>query len=198
VDAALAELPAWAAWHHLGAREGFEVAFLRTSPAGVVLEGSTSAVEDGAPWVVGYRVDVDPEWRSRKAEVWSLSAAGRAHVALEARGGGSWLVDGEARPDLDGALDVDLEASVLTNTLAVHRLELHRNEVVHAPAAYVRAGDLSVVRLDQLYQRRTGLGHGDELWTAHYESPDDGFTAELRFDRSGLVVDYPGLARRTA
>lgn len=61
-------------------------------------------------------------------------------------------MDGEYAPHLDGLLDVGLEASACTNTLPIHRLSLPRGEVTEAPAAYVRALDLSVTWLDQTYR----------------------------------------------
>jgi uncharacterized protein len=68
---------------------------------------------------------------------------------LRPSGEGRLTVDGESASHLDGLLDVDLEASACTNTLPIHRLSLPRGEVTEAPAAYVRALDPSVTRLDQ-------------------------------------------------
>lgn len=48
---------------------------------------------------------------------------------------------------------MDFESSALTNAFPVHRLELQVGEEADAPAAYVRALDLSVERLDQRYVR---------------------------------------------
>ncbi|MDF2978109.1 MAG: hypothetical protein K0S40_2837, partial [Actinomycetospora sp.] len=57
-----------------------------------------------------------------------------------------------------------------------------------ASAVYVRALDLAVVRLDQTYRRL------DDRRFAY--TSDDDFSAVLTYDDSGLVVDYPGIARR--
>ena len=65
----------------------------------------------------------------------------------------SWKMDGLARPEVQGCLDVDLESSSLTNALPVHRLRLAVGESAEAPAVYVRAQDLSVERLEQHYRR---------------------------------------------
>jgi len=92
---------------------------------------------------------------------------------------------------LDGLVDVDLEASACTNTLPVHRLDMPPGEVVAAPAAYVRALDLSVSRLEQTYRP---LGNGRYAYTSEGGS----FTAELTYDDAGLIVDYPGIAVRHA
>jgi hypothetical protein len=79
--------------------------------------------------------------------------AGALQVKLTSDGAGSWTVNDQPRPDLDGLVDIDLEASACTNTLPVHRLHLAAVETVRAPAVYVEALDLTVRRLDQTYRR---------------------------------------------
>jgi hypothetical protein len=60
-----------------------------------------------------------------------------------------------------------------------------------APAAYVRAVGLSVVRLEQTYARTTGDAARQRY---DYAAPAFGFEARLVYDESGLVLDYPGIA----
>ncbi len=181
-----ADLPAFAAWRFVDAVDGFEVVYAQ--PGG--LRGHTSAVEDGQAYAVRYEIAFDDRWRTRAARVASDSVAGPRETVLVADGEGRWTVDGEPVPQLDGLVDVDLEASACTNTLPVHRLPLPPGEVTDAPAAYVRALDLSVVRLDQTY-RRPDDHHYD------YTSQTD-FRAMLKYDAAELIVDYPGIAVRFA
>jgi hypothetical protein len=180
--------PASAAWRHHPARDGFEAAFFGVASGGVVLAGQTAAVEDGVAWAVGYEIEVDGRWRTRRARAWGRTADGERHVTVEGDGAGHWRVDGEPAPQLDGCLDVDLESSACTNTLPVHRLALAEGEAAASPAVYVRALDLRVERLEQRYTRRAG--HYD------YAAPAFDFAARLTYDAAGLVVDYPGLATR--
>ena len=179
-------LPAFAAWHHVGLVDGFEVVY--AGPG--LLHGHTTAVEDGHPYAVRYRIAYDERWRTREVHVESDTLAGARAVDLRSDGAGRWTVDATPAPALDGLVDVDLEASACTNALPVHRLAMPVGEVVASPAAYVRTSDLSVVRLGQTYRRRPD---GRYDYTA-----DGGFGAVLAYDRSGLVVDYPGIARRFA
>ena len=192
-------VPPQAAWEHVAARSGFEVTFFDAlDGGGHRIEGSTCGVEDGVGWVVRYVVEVDDLWRSRRAEVWGRTADGAARRVLEGDGAGGWRVDGARDASLDGCLDVDLEASACTNTLAVHRSALTVGDEVDAPAAYVRADGLGIERLDQRYRR---LPDGSDEGTGrvirfHYDAPRFDYAATLAFDRQGLVLDYPGLARR--
>jgi hypothetical protein len=180
----LAPLPAAAAWQHVDARSGFEVLFTASGR----LEGHTTAVEDGEIWAVSYRIELDPAWRTIRAEVTGRSPSGKRTTRLARLDGDHWTVDGVPVPELDGCADVDLESSAVTNTLPIHRGEFPPGEPVPCPAAYVRF-DLSVQRLEQTYTARS-RGRFD------YVSPAFDFVAELRYDESGLIVDYPGIARR--
>jgi uncharacterized protein len=184
--------PPTAAWQHLDARSGFEVAYFRVLDDGVHIEGCTTAIEDGQTWVVDYAITLDATWTTRRARVCGRSASGLRSIVLQADGAGRWLVDGEAVAHLDGCLDVDLASSVMTNALPVRRLGLPIGGRAAAPAAYVPL-DLAVERLEQTYARTT-----DE--TTHqrygYTAPAFAVACRLVYDESGLVLDYPGIAAR--
>jgi uncharacterized protein len=180
------QLPQFAAWRFVDAVVGFEVVY--TAPGR--LRGHTTAVEDGQPYAVRYDIRFDGQWRTHEAHVSTDTLAGAHEVRLASDGSGSWTVNDQARPDLDGLMDIDLEASACTNTFPVHRLHLPVGEMVRAPAAYVQALDLTVRRLDQTYRRLDA----DRF---HYTS-DGGFEAVLRYDESRLIIDYPGIAVRVA
>lgn len=188
-------LPATAAWIHQPARTGFEVAHFRAVEDGHRIEGCTTAVEDGATWFVTYDITVDPVWRTRRAQVTGRSATGGRTTLIEGDGVGNWLVNGAPAPDLAGCLDVDLESSAMTNTFPVHRLELPLGMRTAAPAAYVRATDLSVQRLEQEYLRTPDRG---TRRCFDYTAPAFDFSCHLVYDESGLVLEYPGIATRTA
>jgi uncharacterized protein len=55
--------------------------------------------------------------------------------------------------------------------------------------AFVRVPSMEVVRAEQRYTRL-------DATTYRYEGLASGFRADLRLDGEGLVVEYPGLARR--
>ena len=79
----MVDLPASAAWRHLDARIGFEVAFLHRQPDGYLLEGQSTAVEDGVPWAIRYVLRVDASWSTRSAHVIGLSELGTRETRLE-------------------------------------------------------------------------------------------------------------------
>ncbi|RKN05837.1 putative glycolipid-binding domain-containing protein [Streptomyces radicis] len=187
--------PATAAWLHQEARSGFEVSFFTSRGGGFVLEGCTTAVEEGITWAVEYTVEVDHDWRTSRARVAHRTAAGTRATELRADGDGHWLVDGHRAPHLDGCLDVDLESSAMTNTLPVHRVDPRPGVATAAPAACVRAVDLSVERLEQTYVRVAD--EGDRV-RFDYHAPAFDFACRLVYDSSALVLSYPGIATRAA
>jgi hypothetical protein len=185
--------PATACWLHREARSGFEVAYFRSQEDGWAVDGTTAAVEDTKTWIVTYSIRLDAGWATRSARIMARTAAGLRETLLEVDRTGRWLVDGDPAPHLDGCRDVDLESSAMTNALPVHRLGLAAGRQADAPAAYVRALDLSVDRLEQTYRRIADEGARQRY---EYAAPAFDFTSCLVYDESGLVLDYPGIARR--
>ena len=188
-------LPVSAAWRHRDSREGFEVVFPSTEDDGLRFDGHSTGVQQGQAWGVRYSILLDNGWHTRSARVVSRSAMGTREVDLERAGAQGWLVNGAPAPHLDGCFDVDLEASALTNAFPVRRLALVHGESAQAPAAYVRAADLRLERLDQRYRRLEDEGGRSRY---HYAAPEFEFEALLVYDEHGFVVDYPGIAERAA
>jgi hypothetical protein len=190
-------MPLVSAWTHVGVRAGFEVLFTDTIPTGHLLRGHTTAVEGSEAWSVGYRIEVDWHWHTRRADIEGTTSAGTARTSLERidnTGGVQWLVDGVLRSEFDGCLDVDLESSAVTNTLPIHRLDAVAGETYAVPAVFVRADNLAAERLEQEYRL---IARTSAEIRFDYASPTFDFRCELSYDTSGLVVRYPGIALRT-
>ncbi|MCU1444953.1 MAG: hypothetical protein JWP54_611 [Cryobacterium sp.] len=141
---------------------------------------------------MGYRIDLDRRWHTRRALVIATTISGERRVTVQATGT-YWTVDGQARPDLEGCVDVDVESSNGTNTLPLHRLQFVPGQPVQVAAAFVSVNDLSVHRLEQRYTLRSSTPVGS---TFDYESTTFDYAGELRFDAAGLILDYPGSAVR--
>ena len=186
-------LPESAAYRHIEAREGFEVVFMSQGAESIRFEGQTSALEGGYAWSVDYVIELTPDWLTRRARISNLTAEGRRELLLESDLGGSWRVNGEPAPHLEGLLDVDIESSAVTNAIPVHRTALEIGGAADAPAVYVRAQDLAVMRLEQRYERRPDGGRAQRY--AYTALAFDAYFV-LVYDDSGLVTNYPGLAVR--
>jgi uncharacterized protein len=185
----LAALPPVAAWAQHTARTGFEVARFDRAGAGHRIRGTATAVEDADAWAISYDITVDSAWTTRQVRAARDDTEFRAARDKH----GQWVVNGRTVPELSDCVDVDFEWSVVTNTLPIHRLGHDPRRPMHAPAVYVRAADLSVMRLDQRY---TPVASPAGRHVYQYSAPAFDFEAQLSFDAAGLIVDYPGLAHR--
>jgi hypothetical protein len=158
--------------------------------------GSAVAVpqDDVEPYSASYSLATDDAGVVRRLTVRTVRAQGEQHVTLTRSEEGIWLVDhgaGAARTNFEGALDLDLAASPLFNALPVRRLNLHRVFGEHdLPMVFVDLPNLDVYLVRQTYRTVT-VGN-----PAVVRYASDGFEAELTVDTDGLVLDYPGVARR--
>jgi uncharacterized protein len=186
-------LPRAACWMHKGLRSGFGVSFFTPEQHGLRIEGTTTGFQENAPWIVSYEIVLDELWKTRHAEINSRTDSGSVEQVVECDGEGHWLVDGEDAEHLTGCLDIDLEASAMTNALPVHRLDLTVGESVAAPAAYVRLANRGLERLEQTYLR---LDDQDGLPAFDYEAAAFDFRCRIIYDHTRIVREYPGIGSR--
>lgn len=159
----------------LDSREDFTLA---TGAAGHRLAGAVQIIREETPVEIAYQVDCAPDWTTRSAVVEIPALDVDLSIRVDA---GSWIVDGEPRPDLDGCIDVDLGWTPATNTLPIRRLGSAADARRTIRAAWLRWPELVILPSDQTYTRRR-----DRLWT--YASGE--FSAELEVDDQGVVVNY--------
>jgi uncharacterized protein len=154
------------------------------------------AQQDGIEaYSASYSLTTDETGVVQRLTVRTTRAQGEQHVTLTRSEEGIWLVDhgqGAVRTNFGGALDVDLAFSPLFNALPVRRLGLHRSAGRHdLPVVFVALPSLEVSRVSQTY-RMVSLGE-----PAVVSISSDSWEVELTVDADGLVLEYPGLARRT-
>jgi len=185
-----AKLPSLGVWQLKGAYEGHEVVHFDVGDDEVVLEGITVGVEEGVPWSIHYIINLTADWHVTSASVEDY--AGR-RLAIKTNGKGSWVVNEEYCPELEGCLDLDFEASAVTNTIPVHRLDLEVEQQGESVAVYIRTNGLAIERLDQTYRR---LPSAKDKILFDYKSPRFGYHDTLQFGLEGLAGKYPGIAER--
>jgi hypothetical protein len=162
---------------------GFETLALDEDADGL---RARSVIVDNSDEPFGLMADwrLDRNWVSRSVHLTLLCEGGVRELAIARTGPMSWRVDGEARPDLEGCLEVDVSATPFCNGLALRRLGREPGELT---ALYVLASDLAVQPSRQRYER------AGENWRYVDLGAAKGFTAVLRFDDDLIVRDYEGL-----
>jgi hypothetical protein len=131
----------------------------------------------------------DLQWQTRRL---LLETTDSRSLEMISDGLGNW-VDGQGNrlPSLGGCIDIDLQASPLTNTLPIRRLRIDRaTGAVELSMAYIPFDSFEPYAHTQRY---TCL-EDDRRYL--YESADGSFSAELAVDEDGLVLDYPQLFER--
>jgi hypothetical protein len=144
----------------------------------------------GKSYGLCYAIECDARWHVTWA---ALRVMGGRSLVLHSDGEGHWR-DGEGRPldALDGCIDIDIAATPFTNTLPIRRLGLERGERRPICVAYIAAPELEPKPVEQAYV----CIEPDREY--RYEGIFRDFTANLRVDEDGLVIDYPTLFRRLA
>ena len=168
--------------------EGLERLDLTVAADGVTAVSTVLCLEDG-----GFRLDhlwrLDADWRAQEVEVERWSPDGHGVLRLE-RWGGGWRVDGQMRPDLDGAEEPDLSVTPFCNTFPIRRTP---TAGLTLDTAFIDGPALTVARSRQRYDR-----HGPHRLRYVDLGLSAGFEADLIVDDEGLVLSYEHLFERIA
>jgi uncharacterized protein len=144
-------------------------------------------VQLGSTYQLDYGLETGPDLFTRRLVVTVKDADGERGILLQrSEEDSTWTVNGDPLPLVEGALDIDLALSPLTNYMPIARLGDEPTEHV---MAWVDVPSLEVTRSPQRYEPIGPL-------RARFVGLDDGFTAELDLDADGFVLHYPELAGR--
>jgi len=160
---------------------GVELCIVARRHSGWILQGSVLRRFKEGVSAISYCIDVDSGWKTKKAVVEQVLRGKRSVLEVEA-GPAGWLLNDEKVESLRGCVDVDLEASLVTNTLPIKRIRLSKGEKVDLTSAWVRFPSLKVQPLRQSYEK---LGKNRYRY-----SSASGFSSEIEVDGFGLVRRY--------
>jgi hypothetical protein len=183
-----------ASWAHIF-NPGLEKLTLETSALGVMALGEVEEKIGDVPYRFHYSVMCDPDWNVRELTVEHYGTHTRS-LDLISDGLGRWSTPAcEELPAFEGCTDVDLSAAAFTNTLPIRRLNLGENQKAELKVLYVEASSMEMMATQQRY---TCVRRGESESTYYYENLLTGFRVEIRVDVDGLILDYPGVFRRTS
>ena len=184
---------------------GVEFAEIALAPEHLTAEGV--AIGSGPiPYRLDYTLETASGFVTSRLRVSSRGEGWRRTLDLRRDAAGAWSVTAGEEGDVDfvsaggdsttfaGALDCDLGLSPVTNLIPVMRHgPLSSGGPVELTMAWVSVPDLTV-RADG--QRYAFVRADEEYRVIRYEATDGSFAADITLDRDGIVIDYPGIARR--
>jgi len=165
---------------------GHESARLWRRGPEIVLEGSAVFGHEEAPCRLDYLVVADGRFHTSRGTVRGWLGERVVEIEIVADGG-RWSTNGAECPEVEGAVDLDLNFSPSTNLLPIRRLDLDLGQEAPVRAAWLRFPTFELKPLEQTYRRLSPSRY-------RYRS-EGGFEAELDVHPSGFVTLYPGFCR---
>jgi uncharacterized protein len=184
---------------------GLEHAEIRLGPEQLSADGVAMAGEP-LPYRLDYELETAPGFVTTRLRVRSRGEGWQRALDLHRGPDGTWSVDasedgvvelppaGGDPTTLADAVDCDLALSPVTNLMPIlrHRL-LSGGGPIEITTAWVSVPDLGVQPDGQRY---TFVRSDGDSSVVRYEATDGAFAAEIVLDHDGIVIDYPGIARR--
>ena len=184
---------------------GIEYAEIELAPDRVGAEG-VAVGREPVPYRLDYELETAAGFLTARLRAESRGAGWRRTLELRRDEDGVWSVDAREVGDVDlppaggdpttfaEAFDCDLALSPVTNLMPILRHGLLAGGgPIELTTAWVSVPDLSV-RADG--QRYTFVRANLDARVVRYEATDGTFAADIVLDPDGIVIDYPGIARR--
>ncbi len=172
-------------WEGIAAKSLERLDFLESAD-GFKAEGNITGSADDLIFHVHYKVMISKDWKTKAATISGMIGDQPVNFILHSQGDGVWEWNGEAAPQFNGCIDIDISLTPFTNALAVNRLKLNPSERKEITVVYF---DLLEGTVRPAHQAYTHLSKG----TYKYENIPNDFEAVISLDNEGFVVDYPGL-----
>jgi hypothetical protein len=191
-------LVCWTPWSGAGMEM---LRFRRGNPgdAPYVASGIVLGLSNAGPFRLNYKIKIESNFQVRKVTLEVNGVDGSYSRMLRTDGIGHWRDDtGAMLAELNGCLDVDIQATPFTNLLPIRRLKQKAGQQSEIGVVYIEVPSLIISQARQRYSCLEPL-RPDVPGIAGkylYEGPIGDFKAELPVESDGLVLDYPGLFRR--
>lgn len=170
-------------WRRLDT-QGAESALLEETANGWLLTGLAVFLHGRQPCGLTYTIECTKKWHTLSASISGHIGIRKCIHQIQVLEG-SWRMNGESCPQVNGCIDIDIGFSPSTNLLPIRRQKLVEGESARIIAAWLQFPSMELTPLTQIYTREKGNRY-------HYESLDSGFACTIETNRNGLVRSYPG------
>lgn len=177
-------------WDHLESAGAEYVKFQRFT-SHMEVNGTVLLVDKDQPHHVTYDLKLGMDWKTKKVKIYQVGNADPFVVQAEKED--KWYVNGIYDENLDGATNIDMTISPLSNMLPINRVSWNTGERRTFKMVYIDVLKQEVKPLLQVY---TYLGDTNEHRIFQYRCRD--FETAIVVDHDGWVVEYPGAFLRRA
>lgn len=153
----------------------------------VFANGTVRVKSVDGPYQLTYQLELDNQWRTKKVDL----TIGDRNLTIWSNGEGAWRSKTGPLPELDSAIDVDIEATPFSNSLPINRNDWIPNQTREFDMVYIAVPFLEYTKLKQSY---TYKGTDGPYRVFHYKCRD--YETIITVDSEGLVVDYPKVFER--
>lgn len=153
------------------------------------IDGTIVGFGEDTPFSISYDIIADRLWQVSSLEMAVEKSGECSWISLQRDPDGKWTQSGHARPEWAQCIDIDISLTPLTNTLPINRLQLEPQERKEIDVLYINVFEDEIKPVKQFYTKLS-----EDLYK--YEGVFRDFTADIKVDDEGLVIDYPTLFSR--
>jgi hypothetical protein len=168
--------------------QGHEACRLFSQDSRWHLEGTAVFSHEQRPCRLDYQIICDDAWQTLSAEIRGWLGNTIVSIQIKTDPTQHWWFNGNEQPALRDCIDIDLNFSPSTNLLPIRRLNLAIGETAEVKAAWLRFPSFKLELLSQQYRRLNET-------TYRYESAGGKYVSDLKVNKSGFVLEYPGVWR---
>lgn len=167
-----------------------ENCILTITDKGSAISSSIIGIYANELYKIEYQVRTNQYWETTFFEIKSQLYNTIEMISFRREGKENWYVNGQPGEKFNGCIDIDISLTPLTNTLPINRLKLSENEGEQIKVLYVDVLERKMMPVQQKYSRLSQTDY-------KYENVPNDFESVISVDDLGLVVNYPGLFKRT-
>ena len=167
-----------------------ENCLVKTGKAGNKISSTIVGLYSKKIYTVEYYLETDKQWQTFFLRL-KYSINNKIKNITLRKTDKHWLLNNRKKVAFDNCFDVDISITPFTNILPIKRLQLKENREHIVNVIYIDIFDNTIKALQQSYQRISRSIY-------FYKNVPNDFEVKIEVDRSGFVVNYPSLFKRTA
>lgn len=167
---------------------GCEMVELQVENTEIHIDSTVLFLDSKGPVKIHYHLELDNFWTTKQI---AIQSGDGNELQLTSSGDGQWFgQDGQLLDALSGAIDIDISATPLSNSLPINRHSWQEGQARDFEMVYIAVPSMELQKVKQRYT----CVKSTNPRTFRYQSAN--FESLIEVDDEGFVSDYPGLFSR--